>query len=483
MATRKNRKWLWIGLGVFALLIIAAIIKSKNGPKGEEVYTTKVGTQNIRETVSASGKIFPETEVKISSDVSGEVVELYVEEGDSVRAGQLLARIDPDAYQSQVERGMAGVNAAKAQASQAKASISNMEAQRQSAAAQVEQIKANLANAKEIHKRNTELKAQGVISQADFDASMANQKSLEAQLRSAESNLRGVEASIEGSRQTAQAAQYQVNSSEASLKEVKTSLRRTNIVAPVSGVISKLNIEKGERVVGTLQMTGTEIMRIANFDVLEAKVDVSENDVLRVSIGDLAEIEADAYVGRKFIGKVTQIANSASNSATAQLTSDQVTNFTVTIRLEKSSYADIMTNGNSIPFRPGMSCSADIFTETKENIVAVPIMAVTSRDISKTDKVTAKKDGAAAQPVSNTFNDDVKEVVFVVSADTAKMVEVKTGIQNDEYIEVLSGLKAGDQVIEGPYSVVSRKLKSGMKVQVKDKAKVESSLSSDKKED
>jgi len=297
-----------------------------------------------------------------------------------------------------------------------------------------------------------ELKKQGVISQADFDVSLANVQALQANLRSAKSNLNS-------SIQSTKASEFTVKSSEAALKELRTSLSRTSIYAPSSGIISKLNVEAGERVVGTIQMAGTEMMRIANLSRMEVQVDVSENDILRIRLGDTAEIEVDAYLDKKFKGTVTEIANSASNTgstALQTLSSDQVTNFVVKIRIIADTYKEMVIQGR-FPFRPGMSAAVEIFTNTKEDIVSVPISAVTTREDEKKDSTIKVK--------VNEF----KEFVFLYSADTAKMVEVKSGIQDDNFIEILRGLDLADEVITGPYATVSRKLKSGMKLQRDDK--------------
>lgn len=444
MAKRKNNRTLLIVLGIAVIGLLAAVyFKSQNRETGEKVQAEKIEKRTIKEVVAASGKVFPQTEVKISSDVSGEIVELYVEEGDSVTMGKLLAKIDPDAYQSQVERGVASVNSAKAQLANSRSQIENMKAQR-------EQIMAQLQNAKEIYERNKKLFNEGVISDVDFQASESNYRGLEA-------NLRSAEASIRASEQSAEAAGYQVKSSEASLKEIRTSLNRTSIYAPVSGIVSKLNVEQGERVVGTIQMTGTEMMRIANLNAMEVQVEVSENDIPRVSLKDEVEIEIDAYLDRKFKGKVFQIANSSNTAGTTvSLTTDQVTNFVVTINMDQSSYADLINPNNPYPFRPGMSASVEINTEVKNDIVAVPIQAVTTREPSKEDKKI------------NKGKDDILEVVFVKPAgvDSVKMVEVKTGIQDNNYIEVLSGLEIGQEIITGPYSAVARRLEEGSEVRV-----------------
>ena len=466
MAKRKNNKLLWGLLVLLVILIAIAYIKGGSKDKGERVSVEKVEKKDLKETVSASGKIFPETEVKISSDVSGEIVELYVEEGDSVKAGQILAKIDPEAVQSQVERGVASVNNAKAQLANANAGILRNEALYTQAKAQLEQIEAQLTNTKAIHERNIKLKAEGIISDADFDASLSNLEALKANVRSSIAAVKSAEANMESARQSAKASGFTVKSTEASLKEVRTSLSRTTIYAPTSGVVTMLNVEQGERVVGTMQMTGTEMMRIANLSSMEVQVDVSENDVLRVSLGDHVEIEVDAYLDRKFKGIVTQVANSATGAGnSASLTTDQVINFVVKIRIGSDSYKDLVKDGKSSPFRPGMSASVEINTHTEEGAVSVPIQAVTTREDKK------DKNKGSARKVKNKDvkeEDEIKEVVFVASGDTVKMIEVKTGIQDDSYIQILSGVTLGDEVITGPYAAVSKKLDQGDQIKIVD---------------
>ncbi|MCI5081252.1 MAG: efflux RND transporter periplasmic adaptor subunit [Saprospiraceae bacterium] len=454
MASRQKskkgkRNYLLISILLIAILglVGVAIWQQNKKPKGERVAVEPIEKRTIIEKVAASGKVFPQTEVKISSDVSGEIVELYVEEGDSVVANQVLAKIDPDAYQSQVERGVASVNAAKAQLANSRSQIQNLTAQK-------EQIEAQLINAREIHKRNESLKKEGVISDQDYDASLSNVRALEA-------NLKAAEASIKAAQESAKASEFQVQSSEASLKELRTSLNRTTIYAPMNGIVSMLSVEKGERVVGTIQMTGTEMMRIANLNAMEVRVDVSENDIPRVSIRDEVDIEVDAYINRKFKGRVTQIANSASGAGTSTtLTSDQVTNFEVRISIDQDSYADLITETNPYPFRPGMSSSVEIYTEKREGILSVPIQAVTTREKDeKKNKARFVNNGEEEE--TDRSADDLKEVIFVAIGDTVRMQEVTTGIQDDTYIELKTGGEDGQEVVTAPYSAVSRKLKEG----------------------
>lgn len=460
---KKSSKWLiWTLAGVLVLLLGVAAIKARQKPKGESVETEKVTLREIRELVSASGKIYPEKEVKISSDVSGEIVELFVREGDSVKAGQVLVKINPETYVSAVEQANASVNGAKSELSRSKSSIEN-------ASAQVEQIKAQVENTRKIHERNKKLRADGVISAQDFESSESNLAQLEANLRSAEASYRSAQ-------QATKSAEYNVASAEANLKEIRTSLNRTTIASPTNGIVSKLNVEQGERVVGTMQMAGTEMMRIANFNSMEVQVEVSENDILRVSVGDTADVEVDAYLDKKFKGVVTEVASSAANTTNAVgqevLTSDQVTNFIVKIRLVPSSYAGL--NDKGMPFRPGMSATVDINTNTESNVVSIPIQAVTTRE-KDADKYGDKKDDEKRE-LKTAAEKEIDEVVFVLEADTARMVKVKTGIQDNEYIQILEGLQDGQEVVTGPYSTVARKLKNGLKLErksdeVKDKEK------------
>ena len=443
---QKSRKWLVpvliIGIGA---LIAAAYFKGQGKPRGIEVTVEEADNRTILEKVTASGKIFPETEVKISSDVSGEIVELYVQEGDSVYTGQVLAKIDPDTYESTVERGRASVNSAKANKA---ASATQIE----SSKAQIQQIQAQLTNAKTVHDRNVKLLSEGVISQVEFDQSLSVLQGLVANMRASEATLESAKKNVEG-------ASYSVQSAEATLREMRTSLSRTIIKSPTNGIVSSLSVEQGERVVGTIQMAGTEMMRIANLSAMEVQVDVSENDILRVSLNDKVDIEVDAYLDRKFSGYVTEIANSASNiGGAASLNTDQVTNFVVKVRVDSESYKDLLGPNKRYPFRPGMSASVDIKTETMDDVLAIPIQAVTVRE-KEDDKDNKKKKAAI---------DELEEVVFVMEADTVRMVNVTTGIQDDEYILVTSGLEKGEVVVTGPYSAISKKLDQGDAVRVKE---------------
>ncbi|MCS6930035.1 MAG: efflux RND transporter periplasmic adaptor subunit [Saprospiraceae bacterium] len=472
----KNTRLVYVGIGALAFLLVAAVIKARQTPRGEPVTLEKVQRRTIREVVSASGKIFPETEVKISSDVSGEVVELFVREGDSVVAGQILAKIRPDEYLSAVERGQAALNSAQAQR---QISASNAE----SSMAQIEQLKAEknrivaqLEAARGIHRRNEQLYREGILSQQDYENSLSNLRALESAYAAADASLKAAEKNLASAQANIRVAEFGIASAQATLKELRTSLQKTIVVAPVSGIISKLNIEKGERVVGTLQMAGTEMMRIANLHSMEVQVEVSENDILKVSVGNEADIEVDAYLGRIFKGKVSEIANSASNISTgatgalSSLNTDQVTNFIVKVRIDPASYADLMSDGRQYPFRPGMSASVDIYTKTVENALSVPIIAVTARTDNKT--TTASSDDKAGNPeeiqsknkANNASPQKVREVVFVAVGDTVAMREVKTGIQDNDYIQIISGLKEGELVVTGPYSAIARKLKSGSRI-------------------
>lgn len=441
-------------IGLVSLLLLLSIgygLGKKFGWLGNEsdikVATEKSTIRSITETVSASGKIQPETEVKISADVSGEITDLLVKEGDKVKQGQLLLRIRPDLYQSAVERLEAALNTSKANSLNAQSRLL--------------QSKSQFENIEALFKRNEKLYEQKVISQQEYDASKAQFEVAKAEIVSAEKNVEG--------------AQYNVKGSEAALKEAKDNLGRTSIYSPVDGTISKLNVEKGERVVGTSQMAGTEILKIANLNEMEVKVDVNENDIVRVSKGDTAEIEVDAYLGKKFTGIVTSIANSANVSNA--LAVDQVTNFEVKVRILRESYSYLINKSevHISPFRPGMSATVDIKTEKKDKVLSVPIQAVTTRidtlyaDKDYLEKNQAKLDADKESGKSITeYKQVVQEVVFVVENGKSILKKVSTGIQDGEYIEILSGLFVGEEIVFAPYNAVSKKLKDGSPVQVKE---------------
>ncbi|MFB9108838.1 efflux RND transporter periplasmic adaptor subunit [Flavobacterium gyeonganense] len=410
-----------------AIIIIAALIGlSKSGvignkDEGKEVEISKVIASTIVETVSATGKIQPEIEVKISPEVSGEIILLNVKEGQVVKKGDLLVKINPDLYTSSYNRSVSNLSGTKAGLTQSEASF--------------KEAKAN-------YERNKTLYDKGVISKSDWDKAIA---------------------SFEVAKATRQSSYYNVQSASASVNEAKDNLGRTTIYSPADGTISVLNVELGERVLGTQQMAGTELLRVANLNNMEVEVDVNENDIVKIKIGDEANVEVDAYLKKKFKGVVTSISNSASTT----LTSDQVTNFKVKVRILKESYQDLLEGKPSSysPFRPGMTATVDIITTTKTNVLAVPISSV----VVKSD-TTAVKDFKVEDPNEKKTapkSDKKFECVFVKVGDKAKIRIIKTGIQDDTNIEVISGLKPGDVVITGPYTTVSKELNSGDKVKLK----------------
>ncbi|GAB2967042.1 efflux RND transporter periplasmic adaptor subunit [Hymenobacter coalescens] len=419
-------------------------------PAGTEVLTTKAAPANIVEKVSASGKVQPETEVKISSDVSGEITELYVREGDSVRKGQLLLRIRPDNYQAMVNQQSAMVGTQQANVGQTQARL--------------QQLMASAKQTELTFRRNASLYKQKVISQAEYEQAKAAYDASQEEINSARASIR--------------AAQSSVRSAQAGLEEARKNLNKTTIYAPVSGTISKLNVERGERVLGTSQMAGTEIMRIANLNSMEVRVNVNENDVSNVDLGDSAVVEVDAYAARneKFRGIVTSIANTAKDA----LTAEAVTEFEVRVRLLPESYRQLVrtVNGRTVvPFRPGMTASVDIITDRKNNALAVPLAAVTTRSDSalvKDDKqeggikVGRGRGGNAGSADQAQPKGDIEEVVFVVRDGKAVLTPVKTGISDFDHIEILSGVKAGEEIVSGPFRAVSKTLKDGALVVVKD---------------
>jgi HlyD family secretion protein len=438
---RKKNTLIWYLAAAVAVLIIFVVIGKNAGWIGKEegikTSVTKAERRSVIESVSANGKIQPEVEVKISSDVSGEITQLFVKEGDSVLAGKLLARIDPELYQSSLDRAEASLNNSRANLANAKARMLQSEAKYNEIELQFN--------------RNKKMHEQKLISDGEFETSRSTYISTKAD--------------IEAARQTVIGAEFTVKTQEAGLKEARKNLTRTEIFSPVSGIVSKLNVEKGERVVGTSQMAGTEMMRIANLNDMEVSVDVNENDIVKVSLGDTAEVEVDAYNNRKFKGIVTEIANSATTSTAT--TSDQVTNFVVKVRILRSSYQDLAQTFGSkrSVFRPGMSASVEIQTEHVDKAITLPIEAVTTRNKADLDSATAGKPVKRAPTKAPEKTKDDAEVVFVVGPDDkVKLRAVKTGVQDDKYIQITEGVAEGEEVVSGPYSAVSRTLKNGDKV-------------------
>lgn len=419
----KKKTLIWIVVAV-VLLIVLLIFGKKAGWFGKsgdfkEVEITQIELLDITETVAATGKIQPEVEVALSSEVSGEIIELPIKEGQTVEKGDLLVKINPDLIQAAVSQSQAGLQNVRAQLAQAEASK---------------------MNAQLTYERNKTLFEKGVISKSEWDKSVTDFDMAKANVK---------------------AAYYSVQSAAANVKQSVDNLSRTTIYAPMSGTISKLSVELGERVVGTAQMAGTEIVRVANLQKMEVEVDVNENDIVKVSVGDSTMVEVDAYLKREFKGVVTAIANSAENA----LTADQVTNFKVKVSILPESYKDL-TEGKPesySPFRPGMTATVDIITNKKRNVIGVPISSI----VVKTDTSDTRK------PKTNEVKSNTEkfEAVYVKEGDQAKLRVVKTGIQDESNIEILSGLKEGETVITGPYNTVTKLLKQGDKVEVSSNSK------------
>lgn len=408
MAKKKNNKYILVAAAaVIAVLII--IGKNKNN-KGIEVTLQQPQIGTIIESIPANGKIQPVTEVKISPDVSGEIMKLNFQEGDAVKKGDLIIQIKQDVYISARDRAEASLNAVKSQYLQQQA--------------QLQQSELN-------HNRNELLYSKNTISQADYEKSLAEYQIAKNQLK---------------------AAEYNIKSAQASLKEAEENLTKTNIYAPMDGTISKLSVEIGERVVGTTQMAGTEMLRIADLSQMEVLVDVNEIDIIRLSQNDTAKIEVDAYPGRKFKGVVTHVANSSKNSGTA--TTDQVTNFEVKVLILPDSYSDLLAK-SPIPFRPGMSASVAIETEKKDNILVVPLQSITTR-----------KDLRDSLENQN----EILQQVFVYNAatGTVDVACIETGIQDMSNIEITAGLEKDCSIVTAPYSAINKDLKNGSAVTVKE---------------
>lgn len=408
----KSNKLLKILVPVAVVLIIFAIIGKNAGWFGKavtvKVAVEKADKRSLTETITANGKIQPEKEVKISPDVSGEIVELTVKEGDHVEKGQLLCRIKPDTYISQKDRSLAAISSAKARQAQSEAQF----------------FQADLA-----FKRSKQLFEEQTISKSEYEQA---------------------EASYQVAKAEVDAAKYSVISAEASVKEANENLIKTSIYAPMTGTVSMLLVELGERAVGTGLMTGTEMMRVADLSRMEARVEVNENDIVRVKVGDTAIIEVDAFIDEKFKGIVTEIANSAK---TTGVSADQVTNFDVKILVLPQSYEKLVKGGNANPLRPGMSATVDIQTITRKDVITVPIQSVTTRIDTSKIQITPSAD-------------NIRTLLFTTDGTYAFAKDVKTGIQDNSLIEIISGINEGDQVITAPFSAISKKLSDSTLVQI-----------------
>lgn len=462
MATRKRRRsnwFIWVLLAITILAVLGAVIAKSQGwiggKKKIKVSVEKVEKRTITETVKASGKIYPSVEVKISPDVSGEIRALNVEEGDQVKEGQLLAIIDADMYRSMLDRAVAAENNAKATLAATKANLASSKTNVASSQARVAQAQAQVDQAKADFERSKTLFEQQVISKVELDNNQTIYSTRLADLEAARQGVEAAKQGVEAAKQNIEAGGFTVESAQATVKESRDNLKRTNIYAPMSGTVSLLNVKQGERVVGTAQMTGTEMLRIADFENITVRVDVSENDVVRVNKGDTVLIEVDAYADKEFIGKVYQIASSA--QGVGSMVQDQVTNFTVEVMILKDSYADLIKEGRSVPFRPGMSASVEIQTKKVSDVLTIPIQAVTTRSESGDTLKTAK---------------DMQEVVFTLDSAQVVKTPIKTGIQDESYIEILSGLTNNQEVITAPFRTVNKKLKGEEEVEVVEKKKL-----------
>jgi len=416
------KKRILIISGLILLVVVVLIIFKGKGRNELKVSVAESAQRDIIQTVTATGKVQPEIELAISPDVSGEITDIFVQEGDTVKEGQILLKIKPDLYISSVDRANAGVSSAMSGKKMDQVFLS--------------QAQSRLKEAQNNFNRAKDLFGKKVISQSEYEKS--------------ESAYQLALADVQSAKEKIASSDYSIDNAQANLREAKQNLARTIIYAPTDGIVSKINNKRGERVVGTAQMQGTEIMRISNFSNVEVRVDVNENDILKIKKGDSALIEVDAYGERKFSGIVTQIAK-ASNKSVASMSTDQVTTFEVKIRLVKSTYADLMVN-NTTPFLPGLSANVDIQTNRGNNLLTLPIECVTTR-------ISDKK--------NSTSTDEIKdEIVFVVVNGVANKRIVTTGIQDNSFIEIKTGIKLNEKVISGPYDILSTTLDSGRKVKV-----------------
>jgi HlyD family secretion protein len=442
-----NKKTKWILISA-TLLVVLLVVLSKLGVFGKEegvkVTAEESAKRTIIEVVNASGKVYPEIEVKISPDISGEITELYVQEGDTVKSGQLLARIYADIYSIQRDQANYGVEQSRSQVANAKASLDALQAQ--------------MDQAQKAFDMQEALFKDKVISKNEFNTAEAALKSAKANYEAGIQSIKGVSASVQ--------------SAQASLNRANKDLGRTAIIAPMDGVVSLLNVKKGEKVAGNSFNIGTEMLRIANMDKIEVRVDVGENDIPKVKLGDSAVVTIDAYSDKKFKGIVTQIASSNTGASSSGLTavSNDVTQYKVYIRLIKESYMDMLGKG-SFPFRPGMSASADIQTLTKKDVISVPINSVTVRDPEMEKNKTEKDDEESDNVGSDAVGLSEPEVILFVldKNNIARKKKVTTGIQDTKYIEILTGINNGEKVITGPYETVSKTLMDSTKVKVVDR--------------
>lgn len=455
----KTAKWLiWGSVGLVVLLLLLSKMGAFGKAEGTKVTSEGVKKRTIIEIVNASGKLYPEVEVKVSPDISGEITELYVKEGDTVKAGQVVGRIYADIYSLQRDQAASVLE-------QSRASISGSQAQVSNQMAQLEALRASKEQAQRTYDMQKKLFDDKVISQNEFNIAEMNLRTAVANYNAALDNIKSVEANV-------RSAMANEKSSLANLERANKDLSRTAIVAPMDGVVTLLNVKKGERVVGSNMMAGTEIMRIADLSVFEVQVDVGENDVPKVKIGDNATVTIDAFSDRKFKGVVTQVASSV-NNATSLSTSSDATQYKVYVRLLHESYADLIKPG-SFPFRPGMSATADIETQTHENVLSVPINAVTVRDpIDTTGEATAKTEKVDDGLINRRSEDRSETVVFVLKSDNkVEQRKVRTSIQDINYIEIVEGLKEDEVVVTGPYDVVSKQLKHGDAVTPTERSKL-----------
>ena len=426
-----NKKFL-LGLGAFVIVLLTVAVYRGGGRTLPQVSTEKIARRTIVERVSASGKIQPEVEVKITAEVNGQIIKLPVKEGDMVEKGDLLVQLNPDIYDAAVLRAEAALNSAK----------SNLA----SARAQVAQGEANQLAAKKAFERAEVLFNQTVISQAEYDQTEASYLTANANLTSANESVRS--------------AEYAILSSEASLQEARDNLSRTTHRAPQTGIVTALAKEIGESVQGNGFTAGEVILNVSDLSAMEVNVEVNESDIVRIHLGDDAEIEVDAYLGEKFQGTVTEIGNTALNAGMNGFNMDQVTNFSVKVRLIQSSYAQLMEgeDDNETPFRPGMSATVDILTARASEVLSAPIQAVTSREAGFGLEVDEKTEFS---------NQDEELGVFVLQDNKVRWTPIETHIQDSRYIAITGALDEETTVVTGPYDLVSRLLKSGDAVETK----------------